>query len=109
LKIAAHPKAKREPLSLLDKVASRAAKLLAKSPDPQAEMRWAEGRLFEANLFGANPDRSSPRAWAERAIAQNLDLMDQSLPWLKERGSHPERADTFENLILCLIPSEGGL
>jgi hypothetical protein len=26
-----------------------------------------------------------------------------------ERGSQPERAETFESLILQLIPTEGGL
>ena len=49
-------------------------------------MQWAEQRLSEV-------------------IAQNLDLMDDSIPWMKERDSHPEKAETFEELILQLIPS----
>ena len=51
-----------------------------------AQMQWAEQRLSEV-------------------IAQNLDLMDDSIPWMKERDSHPEKAETFEELILQLIPS----
>jgi hypothetical protein len=100
----------REPLSLLDKIADRAAHLLMKeSDDPQAEMRWAEDKLMEANLFNGNPDRKNPQQWAEEVIAQNDNLADESLPWIKERDLHPEKAETFENLILSLIPTEGGL
>jgi hypothetical protein len=46
----------REPLSLLDKIAARAVELLKEEDDPQAEMRWAERRLFEANLYNGNPN-----------------------------------------------------
>jgi hypothetical protein len=99
----------RVPFSILDKVASRAAKLLKESPDPQAEMRWAEKRLEEAGLLNWSPKQMSPQDWAEQVIAQSLDLDDQSVPWLKERGCHPEKAGTFESLVLSLIPSEGGL
>ena len=42
-------------------------------------------------------------------IAQNWDLKEETLPWLEERDSHPENAETFDSLILQLIPSEGGL
>ena len=100
--------AKREPLSILDKIASRAENLLKQSQDPQKEMQWAENRLLEADLLSSTPSRKNPQDWAEQAIAQNPDLTDQSLPWLKERDLHPEKAETFEELILSLIPSESG-
>ncbi len=99
----------RQPQTLLDKIARRAVLLLKESEDPRAEMRWAESRLLEANLLNWSQQGESPQVWAERVIAQNLDLEDQSGPWLKERDSHPEEAETFESLILSLIPSEGGL
>ncbi len=91
---------KRQPQTILDKIARRAVFLLKESEDPQAEMNWAENRLLEADLLNWSPRRTPPQAWAEQAIAQNPDLMDQSVPWLKERDSHPEKAETFESLIL---------
>lgn len=90
-------------------VANRALHLLKQSPSPQREMSWAEDQLREANLLGFSPERQSLARWTEQAIAQNPDLRDKSLPWLRERDSHPEKAETFEELILRLIPSEGGL
>ena len=45
----------------------------------------------------------------ELVIARSLDLKDNSLPWLEERDIHPEKAENFEELILSLIPKEGGL
>ena len=73
-------------------------------------MCWAENRLFEANLLNFTPNRSSPQAWANQAIAQNWDIKDESLPWLKERDNLDLRGvETFEGLILSLIPTEGGL
>jgi hypothetical protein len=99
----------RESQTILNRIAERAAFLLKESEDPQAEMHWAESRLLEANLLNWIQQGKSPQVWAELVIAQNPDLEDQSVPWLKERGSHPEKAETFENLILSLIPSEGGL
>ena len=94
----------------LDQIARRAEELLKDSPNPQREMLWAESRLSEANLFPGNlGTRTPPATWTEQAIAQNRDLMDESLPYLQEKGSHPEEAETFEGLILALIPSEGGL
>ena len=72
-------------------------------------MLWAERRLFQENLLGSDPPSRDPVAWTEHVIARNLDLMDQSIPWLAERDSHPEKAETFEELILRLIPSEGVL
>ena len=93
-----------------ERIALQAAKLLKDSPSPQREMAWAENRLSEANLFSGNqPDRRNPSRWAEQVIALNPDLTDQSLPWLQEKDSHPEQAETFESLILSLIPSESGL
>jgi hypothetical protein len=41
-------------------------------------------------------------------IAENPDLVD-SLFYIECRGSHPEAAEMFEELILSLIPTEGGL
>jgi hypothetical protein len=35
-------------------------------------------------------------------------LMDEAMPWWEELDILPEEAETFENLILQLIPSEGG-
>lgn len=94
----------------LEVIARRAIFLLSRSPDPETEMVWAERRLREADLLGfVDPDPKDPVGWAEIAIGLNPDLMDQSLPWLEERDSHPEKAPTFENLVLSLIPSEGGL
>jgi hypothetical protein len=93
----------------LDSIAKRAGFLLRRSSDPEAEMRWAEQRLFEANLLGFDPDRSSPATWANQAIGGNWDIAGDSLFYLECRGSHPERAQSFEELVLSLIPSEGGL
>ena len=94
----------------LDRIAAKAAELLKQSPNPQREMTWAERRLEESSLFEGNrPRTDNPSIWTEQVIAQNPDLMDQSIPWLKERASHPEEAETFEQLILQLIPQEGGL
>src|SRR5208337_3749054 len=45
---------KPEPLSILDKIANRATKLLKENPDPQREMLWAENRLQEANLLNGS-------------------------------------------------------
>jgi len=95
---------------LLNKIGSRAEKLLRASPNPSQEMSWAENRLFEANLFQGNPPKPrDPATWAEQVILQNPDLMDQSAPYLLEREVRPDRAKTFESLILQLIPTEGGL
>jgi hypothetical protein len=94
---------------VLDKISDRAAELLKESENPQSEMRWAETRLMEANLYNYPPHQDDPQEWAEMVIAQNLDLEDQSVPWVQEHNSHPERAETFENLILSLIPTEGSL
>jgi hypothetical protein len=93
----------------LDQIADQAQKLLKEEPNPKQQMQWAEQRLSEANLFGWNPPSSGPRGWADQVIAQNRDLMDEAIPWWRERGIHPENAETFESLILQLIPSEGGL
>jgi len=99
---------KRDPLSRLDKIANRAVELLKEEENPKRAMKWAENRLLEENLFNGNPNRKNPREWAEQVIAQNPDLTD-SLPYLKGKGLYPEKAETFEELILSLIPSEGGL
>jgi hypothetical protein len=45
---------------------------------------------------------------ADAVIARNPDLVD-SLFYCQCRDSHPERAQTFENLVLSMIPTEGGL
>lgn len=94
----------------LDRIAHRALFLLRRSPDPQSEMRWGERRLEEQDLWHGNApsNREDLRAWADVVIADNRDLVD-SLFYLAERDSHPERAQSFENLVLSLIPSEGGL
>jgi hypothetical protein len=45
----------------LDHIARR-AELLLRSPDPQAEMRWTEERLFEQDLWHGNAP-SNPGDW----------------------------------------------
>jgi hypothetical protein len=95
------PDAVREKISpdqqWLDRIASRAMALLKESPNPQQEIAWAEERLSEESLLGwGTPDRKNLFAWTQEVIAQNWDLMDDSVPWLKERDSHPEEAETFE-------------
>jgi hypothetical protein len=94
---------------VLDRAASRADELLSKSPNPQADMAWAEGRLEEAGLLEGNPSRKNPFSWSQDALAENPALLEQSPGYLQERGTQPEKAPTFENLILSLIPTEGGL
>jgi hypothetical protein len=79
---------------------------LKRSDNAQAEMAWAEQRLFEENLLHCDPPKRDLRAWTEHVIADNPDLVD-SLPYLAERDCRPERAQTFENLVLSMIPSEG--
>lgn len=94
----------------MNKIADQAAKLLREEGEAPQQMRWANKRLREANLLAESPPpSSSPELWAERAIAQNLDLRDELIPHLKERGVQPENAETFESLIAQLISSEGGL
>ena len=39
----------------LDRIARRAEFLLRRSQDPQAEMAWAERRLFEQDLWHGEP------------------------------------------------------
>jgi hypothetical protein len=90
-------------------VADRAAEFLKESHNPKAEMRWAERRLADAGLCSPNQDLKPPQEWAEEVIAQNPAVEEESLPWFREHNSHPERAETFESLILSLIPTQGGL
>jgi hypothetical protein len=94
---------------LLDKVAARAVKLLKALPNQQEWMSWAERVLEEASLLTSDPPRKTPELWTERAIALNPDLLDQSAPYLLERDVRPDKAETFEELIRSLVPSEGGL
>ena len=94
----------------MNKIADHALSLLKASRDPQSDMKWAEDRLEAEGLLGwQRLERDNPRLWTERAIAQNRDLKDQSIPHLQDRDLHPEEAETFEGLILSLIPTEGGL
>ena len=95
---------------LLDKVARPAAKLLKGEPSAQqTAMSWAERVLEEASLLTSDPPRKTPELWTEQAIALNSDLLDQSAPYLMERDVRPDKAETFEELIRSLVPSEGGL
>ena len=95
----------------LDKIARRALLLLKESDHPQREMQWAENRLWQEGLWQGNPpDPKNLFQWTEHVIAQNPEMTDQDVPfWLQQRALHPERAETFESLILQLIPKEGGL
>ena len=96
----------------LDKIARRALHLLKASDDPSRKMTWAEDLLFKEGLWQGNPpDRQNPFQWTEQVIAQNPEMLDQDVPfWLQQRGLHPEQSETFESLILQLVPGkEGGL
>lgn len=42
-------------------------------------------------------------------IEDNRDILDESVPWLIARGWEPESMETFGELILTLIITEGGL
>ena len=72
-------------------------------------MAWANKRLDEESEIGSLPSTQTPSDWTDQAIAQNPDLMDQSIPWLTEKDIHPETMETFGSLILSLFPTEGGL
>jgi hypothetical protein len=84
--------------------------LLKRSQDAEAEMRWAEERLFDENLWHGNPpsNRKDLAGWTEIVIAANPDLVD-SLFYCQCRGSEPEYANSFEQPVLSLVTSEGGL
>ena len=70
-------------------------------------MVWAENRLSEESLYGGyEANRDSPFAWTQQVIADNPDLVD-SIFYVECRGSYPEAAERFEELILSLIPTEG--
>jgi hypothetical protein len=59
------------------------------------------------SLYGGyEANRDSPFAWTPQVIADNPDLVD-SIFYVECRGSYPEAAETFEELILSLIPTEG--
>ena len=93
-----------------DRIARRAEAILHDSDDAQAEMAWAERKLADAGLLGGGrPDRNDVAAWTREAIADNQDIQGESVPWLLGRGWKPEAAETFEELLLTLIVSEGGL
>ena len=106
------PKQIQQRLDQLNLIAARAVALLKESENPEQEMEWAEGRLQEQNLLSAGDlwkVRKDPVAWVEEALVENPDIYEISLPWVKERDNHPEEAETFTQLILSLIPTEGGL
>jgi hypothetical protein len=94
----------------LNLAGDRLAKLLAKySPERQSKiMDWVESRLEDNSLLTGNPDRSTMRQWLTDVIEDNPNLMEQSVDWAMDRGTRPEKAETVEELILSLIPSEGG-
>ena len=98
-----------ERVLLLNKAIDRAAELLGESENLRQEMTWAEDRLEEANLFsGPQPNRKDPVIWA-REVVGNPYVREESVPWMRERGTDPSQAETFEQLILSLIPRESGL
>ena len=106
------PKQIQQRLQQLNLIAARAVALLKESPDPEQEMVWAEDRLSDQNLLAAGElwkERKDPEAWVEAALVENPDIFEISLPWSKERNNHPETAESFNQLILSLIPTEGGL
>ena len=94
---------------LLERIAERALKLLKEEPDPQSSILWVEKCLQEANLLNTDGDRNNLREWANTVIRDNPNLLEISIPWVVEHNSHPEKAETLEDLIWALIPQEGGL
>jgi hypothetical protein len=94
-------------LARLSKISERAPSLLKESDDPKAEMDWALHRLEQRSLYLGNPSPLALAQWTEQVIAQNPELMEVFL-YLQERDIHPEKAETFEELILDLIPQKGG-
>jgi hypothetical protein len=92
----------------METVAARALKLLEESPQPMDLMRWADRRLVAEGLENGSPAEKTPEAWVDHVISQNLNLRD-NLHWVRSRGSQPEKAETFEDLITAFIPTEGGL
>jgi hypothetical protein len=60
--------------------------------------------LIRVGPAAVRPERVDPNG-----DRPELDLMDEAMPWWEERDIHAEQAETFESLILQLIPSEGGL
>jgi hypothetical protein len=95
----------------LDQIARHAAALLKKEPLPHRQMNWAEDHLWKAGLWlGDVEEKAKDRAsWTGQVIAQNRELLDRSLPYLQDKGLHPEEAETFESLVRQLVPKEGGL
>jgi hypothetical protein len=73
----------------LPRIAKRALYLLKQSDDPRSDEDWALHRLEDESLYGGPrpSSNSTPAQWTERVIAQNPDLYDQSLMWLRERTS----------------------
>ena len=92
----------------MKQVAQRALKLLKKSPHPEVLMKWADLRLLQEGLENGSPEEKGLEAWVSHVLAQNLYLRD-NIHWVREHNSHPEKAETFEDLILAFIPTEGGL
>lgn len=101
----------KERQALLNKLVSRAVELLKESDNPRQEMSWAEENLWEANLLDRPAPKywNDPKMWANLVLEQNQSIQSESLPWMRERGTDPSEAETFEQLILGLIPQESGL
>lgn len=55
------------------------------------------------------PNRNDVAAWLWIVIKDNRDILDESVPWLMDRGGEPESIKSFQKLILTLIITEGGL
>lgn len=73
-------------------------------------MAWVEERLSEAGLLGwGHPDRENLFAWTEEVLANNGDILSESVRWRLDRGWTPETVNSFEELVLELIITEGGL
>jgi hypothetical protein len=95
----------------LNQIARRASALLKKEPAPRQQMSWAEDHLFKAGLWLGDVEEKAPApaSWTAQVIAQNRELVDRSLPYLQNKGLHPEEAENFESLVRQLVPKEGGL
>lgn len=89
----------------LDALADRLVVLLNQSSDPQAEMREAAQRLFEAGLTDFWPNQqTTPFQFAETVIADNPNVWD-----LINQIYLPENLRTLETpseLISLLMPTE---
>lgn len=93
----------------LARVAKRLEQLLREDPDRDETMHWVEMTLFEASGDSVEPDRRSLGHWTHNLIEASPWLYAEGAPWAMAHGLRPNQADNVHELIVSLIPSEGGL